>query len=107
VINGHAQRDEVQLENISFHGAYFLSGRTYEPQQPVSLTVRLPANGNGAAERGAGRSRGLAEVRLQGFVLRTEPATLDSGWKGVAVHFPGRSTEPPVEVFPKPVVEVG
>jgi hypothetical protein len=46
-------------------------------------------------------------VRLQGFVLRTEPATLDSGWKGVAVHFPGRSTEPPVEVFPKPVVEVG
>ncbi|MCI0403653.1 MAG: MBL fold metallo-hydrolase, partial [Acidobacteria bacterium] len=107
---GRAVREQVQLENISFHGAYFLSATEYEPQQHVSLTVRLPMNGNGRSGRQAGNGRqgqGLAEVRLQGFVLRTEPATLDSGWKGVAVHFPGRSAEPPVEVFPKPDVEVG
>ena len=90
--NGRALREQVQLENISFHGAYFLTPTRYEPQQPVELTVRLPVNGNGA---GGALSKGRAdkspvEVRLSGYVLRSEPATLDSGWRGVAVHFPGQ-----------------
>ena len=106
---GRAVREQVQLENISFHGAYFLSATDYEPQQPISLTVRMPSNGVGrsAGQAAGAGGTGVTEVRLQGYVLRTEPATLDSGWKGVAVLFPGRSAEPPVESFPKPVVKVG
>lgn len=90
-LDGRAVREQVQLENISFHGAYFLTPTRYEPQQPVELTVRLPVNGNGnSTGKGRAAAKSPVEVRLHGYVLRSEPATLDSGWRGVAVHFPGQ-----------------
>lgn len=83
-------REEARLENLSVQGAYFVSPRSYELQQPVDLAVAVHPNGNRAAQ-----GRDLAELRLRGYVVRTEPLTTNGGWVGVGVLFPAAPGTPP------------
>ncbi|MBI2956541.1 MAG: hypothetical protein HYY26_04420 [Acidobacteria bacterium] len=86
--NGKMQREEAQLENLSFYGAYILSPRRLEPKQPIEVSMSLQAprpNGQGSALAPPAENR----FHLRGYVLRSEPVTVDSGWNGIAVHFPG------------------
>lgn len=78
---GEPVRHDARLENLSFHGAYFLSARPYELQQTLELIVSLPSNGTGesAAEP--------PQVRLRGNVMRVEPLSTNGGWIGVGVSF--------------------
>jgi ribonuclease BN (tRNA processing enzyme) len=82
--NGHMIREPVKLESLSFHGAYFLSPRSFEVQQPVEIALPVPL-----AHTSRVSEPGREEVRLQGYVVRTDPQTTNGGWVGVAVLFPG------------------
>ena len=103
--NGHRVREAVRVENLSLQGAYLLSPHGYELQQPVEVAVPLPeTNGRGADEprRAADPEPGV--LRLQGYVVRTEPLTTNGGWMGVGVLFPGsRETEPGPQPQPHPL----
>lgn len=90
-------REEARVENISFQGAFFVSPRHYDLQQPLELTLPLPPRGQG---NGSGSEAPTpSEIRLRGYVVRTEPQTTNGGWVGVGVVFPGsrlaHSTPPP------------
>jgi hypothetical protein len=89
-LNGRAVREQVQP-------------RTSASTAPTSDADALRAAAAGRADRAPAGERqrklhwkrparrpescGGASARLR---LRSEPATLDSGWRGVAVHFPGQ-----------------
>ena len=86
---GALVRDQALLENLSFQGAYFLSLQPYEVQQPVDLAVPLSPNGNGHGNGNGDPPAEAPELRLRGYVVRTDPQTTNGGWTGVAVLFPG------------------
>lgn len=88
---GQPVRAEGRLQNISFHGAYFLSPRPYELQELVDLDVTVSQAGSGqpsqqALPKGAASEGG--HVRLRGHVVRIDEHLGEPGWVGVAVHFP-------------------
>lgn len=85
---------ECVLQSINFHGAYLLSPRPYELQQPVELVLQLHTVHNGhsgsADKRHSSKetSKETVKFRLRGCVVRTDPQANKNGWVGVAVHFP-------------------
>ncbi len=85
---------EGVLQSINFHGAYLLSPRPFELQEPVELVLALHAvhNGHsgGADKRHPSKetSKETVEFRLRGCVVRRDPQAIKNGWVGVAVHFP-------------------
>lgn len=82
--NGTLVRHQARLQNMSLQGAYFLSPHFYDPEEPVDLLLRLPANGQGSPRHSWEEGR----FRVRGYVLRAEPQATADGWFGIAVHFP-------------------
>ena len=78
------QRHEARLQNLSFHGAYFVSPLQYDLDDQLELVLELEAGGEAYGDPTA------SPLRLQGQVMRVDPLTTNGGWVGVGVRF----TEP-------------
>ncbi len=79
---GSRIRHDARLENLSFQGAYLLSARHYDLEQPIEIVLPIATNGHTAA--GASPAH---EVRLRGNVTRIQPLTTNGGWAGVGISF--------------------
>ena len=79
---GNRIRHDARLENLSFQGAYLLSSRQYDLEQPIEIVLPIATNGHTAAG-----SSPAHEVRLRGSVTRIQPLTTNGGWAGVGISF--------------------
>jgi phosphoribosyl 1,2-cyclic phosphodiesterase len=97
------ERAQARLEDLSFHGAFLVSEHPLKMNETMDVLIPL---GDGANGDGGGRQ----ELRLRGFVLRSDPRAHDpsaplgtgGGGYGTAVYFPGQGVAQSSTVPEKP-----